>query len=367
MGHYVGLDVHSKACVFEVQDAQGAIVARGSVPTTREGLATLGAHCPAATPIALESGTVAFFVARHLTALGFVPAVIDAHEVRLKAHRPRQKSDRRDAHELCEGLRRDVYRTRIHVPPAAVAELRELLSRRRHFVRLQGAEINAAKRLLRSAGLGHLTRDLGSTTGWRRLLATLPPDTALQGYVTQHLAAWQCAGEQIAVLEQALTQHQETYADDVRRLQTIPGVGPIVALTTIATFSDVGRFPSAKYAASYTGLVPATYQSGSREAHGHITKTGSTEFRRVICEAAHDARRPRHPLHPYFARLCAKRGYKMAVVAVAHRLCRIMFAMLRDHHEFDVTKLGIDVGPFTTTVVRHYRLRPVNTRPLGAR
>src|SRR5215831_15337407 len=166
MEHYAGVDVHSKACVFEVQDAQGKIVARGSVATTPEGLATLRAHCPAGTPVALESGTVAFFVARQLTALGFVPAVIDAREVRLKAHRPRQKSDRRDAHELCEGLRRDIYRTRIHVPPLAVAELRETLSRRRHFVRLQAAEINAAKRLLRMAGLGRLSRDLGSDTGW---------------------------------------------------------------------------------------------------------------------------------------------------------------------------------------------------------
>jgi transposase len=360
MGQYAGVDVHSKACVFEVQDAQGAVVARGSVPTTPEGLATLRAHCSAGTPVALESGTVAFFVARQLTALGFMPAVIDAREVRLKAYRPRQKSDRRDAHELCEGLRRDIYRTRIHVPPVEVAELRETLSRRRHFVRLQAAEINAAKRLLRTAGLGHLTRDLGTNTGWMRLRATLP-ESSLAAYVAQHHAAWRCAGEQIAALEQRLNQQQRAFADDVRRLETIPGVGPIVALTAMATFSDVSRFPGAKYAASYIGLVPTTYQSGARDAHGHITKAGSTDFRTVVCEAAHQAARPRHPLHPYFARLCAKRGYKMAVVAVAHRLCRIMFAMLRDEADFDVTKLGIDVGPFTHTAVRHYRLRKVHT------
>jgi len=56
---------------------------------------------PAGTPVALESGTVAFFVARQLTALGLAPLVVDAHEVRLKARRPTQKSDRRDAFELC--------------------------------------------------------------------------------------------------------------------------------------------------------------------------------------------------------------------------------------------------------------------------
>ena len=99
--------------------------------------------------------------------------------------------------------------------------------------------------------------------------------------------------------------------------------------TTVAVLSDAQRFPSAKHAASYAGLVPSTAQSGDRDTHGHITKRGSAALRTLLCEAAHHAQRPTHPLHPYFIRLCAKRGYKMAVVAVAHRLCRILFAMLR--------------------------------------
>src|SRR5439155_5542435 len=112
------------------------------------------------------------------------------------------------------------------------------------------------------------------------------------------------------------------------RLQTIPGVGSIVASTAIAVFSDIGRFPDAQHAASYAGLVPATYPSGARDAHGRITKRGAAELRATLCEAAHHASRPDHPLPPYFAPLAARRGYKMAVVAVAHRLCRIIFAML---------------------------------------
>jgi hypothetical protein len=59
-----------------------------------------------------------------LTTLGFAPRGVDAYEVRLKADRPTQKSDRRDAFELCDGLRRDIYRTVIHVPPRPVARLR---------------------------------------------------------------------------------------------------------------------------------------------------------------------------------------------------------------------------------------------------
>src|SRR5262245_6437675 len=89
----------------------------------------------------------------------------------LSAHRPTQKSDRRDAFELCDGLRRGIDRAIVHVPPRAVARVRETLSRRRHFVRLETAQVNAVKRLLRGAGLGQLSRSLGTEVGWAKLLA----------------------------------------------------------------------------------------------------------------------------------------------------------------------------------------------------
>jgi hypothetical protein len=75
----------------------------------------------------------------------------------------------------------------------------------------------------------------------------------------------------------------------------------------------------------------------------------------MLCEAAQHARQADHPLNPYFAVLCAKRGYRMAVVAVAHRLCRIMFAMLRQQRDFDIKRVGVEEGPFARTTVRRYR------------
>jgi transposase len=357
--YYVGLDVHSKQSTFVVADEAGAIVAEGEVPTTPAGLKELCERqaLAAGTPVALETGTSAFFVARQLSALELAPVVVDAHEVRLKAHRPTQKSDRRDARELCEGLRRGIYRVIVHVPSAQVAHLRDTLSRRRHFVRVQTAEINAAKRLLRGAGQGRVSRDLRSERGWASVLERVAPDGDLRLYIELHRAVWRCAGEQIQALEAVLAAHQHPFVSDLQRLQTIPGVGSIVAATVVAVFADVQRFPDAKHAASYAGLTPSTYQSGSRDVHGRITKRGSAELRAMLCEAAHHAARPQHPLHPYFAQQCAKHGYKRAVIAVAHRLCRIMFAMLRHGRDFDVSKLGIDVGPFEHTSVKLYRLK----------
>jgi transposase len=357
--YYGGLDVHSKQSVFEIQDGTGKVVAQGAVATTPEGLQRLrdDHRLPKGTAVALESGTTAFFVARQLHRLELEPVVIDAREVRLKAHRPTQKSDRRDAHELCEGLRRGIYRVIVHVPPPAVARLRDTLSRRRHFVRVQTAEMNAAKRLLRATGLGHLSRSLRTEAGWAKLLVRLGTEGELRAHIELHHTIWRGAGEQVTALEAMLAEQYQPFAADLRRLQTVPGVGPIVAATVIAVLSDVRRFPDAKHAASYAGLVPSTHQSGERDVHGRITRRGSAELRAMLCEAAHHAARPAHPLNPYFATLCARRGYKMAVIAVAHRLSRILFAMLRDREDFDVSKLGVEVGPFERTTVRLYRLK----------
>lgn len=356
---YVGLDVHSKWSVYVVQDESGQVVGRGQVPTSRDGLRELRqAHgLPTGTQVGLETGTTAFYVARQLWELALEPVVIDAHEVRLKAHRPRQKSDRRDAFEICEGLRRGIYRSIVHVPPEDVTALRETLSRRRHFVRAQTSEVNAVKRLLRGAGLAHRSRSLIVESGWVKLGTALAGEAGLPRLVEHHHAAWRCAGEQVALLEGALAEQSQTFMPDFGRLQTAPGVGPIVSLTAIAVFSDVRRFPSAKHAASYTGLVPSTDQSADRDVHGHLTRRGSAELRAMLCEAAQHASHRNSPLNPYFAKLCATGGYKKAVVGVAHRLCRILYAMLRDQTDFDVRKLGIEVGPFERKVVRPYRLK----------
>src|SRR2546425_3101446 len=120
MGMYVGLDVHSKRSVFVIEAEDGRVVARGDIPTTPAGFRQLRHQhaLGAETPVALETGTVAFYVARELARVGLRPVVIDAHEVRVKAHRPRQKSDRRGAVEPCGGRRRGVYRAVVHGPPA---------------------------------------------------------------------------------------------------------------------------------------------------------------------------------------------------------------------------------------------------------
>lgn len=361
MRAYVGVDVHSKSSVFVIQNERGEELGRGEVPTSAEGFSALQRRfrLSGGTPVALESGTMAFFAARRLRELGLCPSVVDAREVRMKAHRPRQKSDTRDAGALCAGLRQGIYEAIVHVPPERIEHLRNTLSRRRHFVRLATAEINAAKKMLRSAGLSDLSRQtLGTESAWRRLLQALFNQSQVRSFIELHQRAWQSAMEQKAACERNLEEQRALFREELERLRTVPGVGEIVALTAIAVFSDATRFPSAKHAASYAGLVPQTYQSGETDRQGHITRTGSPELRAMLVQAAHTARRQDSPLHPFLRDLSLRLGTRRAVIAVAHRLCRVLYAMLRDKTIFDASKLRAHEPRPRGAGARLYRLKP---------
>ena len=121
----------------------------------------------------------------------------------------------------------------------------------------------------------------------------------------------------------------------VRRLATVPGVGPIVALSFRAFVDRVDRFGSAAQVSAAIGLVPGEASSGERQQRGHITKTGPTELRSLLVQAAWTCwRTSRGPLRHWAAQLAARRGKRIAVVGLARRLSRILYALWRDETEF---------------------------------
>jgi transposase len=310
------------------------------VASTLGGLEKLRAFVPAGTQVALESGTVAFHVSDLLQQLELVPRVIDAAQVRQLCTRKEQKSDRRDAAELAHGLRTQKYTAIVAIPPPGVRALRETLSRRRHFVRLRTAQVNATKRLLRAYGHPELARSLGSVRGWTALCAALVAEPTLRSHVERHHRTWECVSAEIRGLEAEIRVRCEAYHTDLARLQQGPGVGPLVAATFYAVIFDPHRFESAKHLAGYIGIVPRTDQSGDRDRHGPISKKGSSELRAMLCEAAQHARRVNSPLHPFYRKVRDRHGYKRAIIAVAHRLARTLWAMMRDGSDFDPARVG---------------------------
>jgi transposase len=120
----------------------------------------------------------------------------------------------------------------------------------------------------------------------------------------------------------------------VARLATMPSVGPVTALAFVAALDDVGRFQSAHQVQAYLGLVPSEYSSGDRRARGHITKRGDARMRWLLVETAWRILRSSNPqltgLKAWAQQIAARRGKRIATVALARRVAGILFAMWRD-------------------------------------
>ena len=131
-----------------------------------------------------------------------------------------------------------------------------------------------------------------------------------------------------------------------RRLMTAPGVGPLTALSVDATLDTVTRFRDAGAVSAYRGVVPSEASSGKRQRRGPITKAGPPRGRGALVQASWAIwRTPRGSaaLHAGVHRLADRRGKRTAVVALARRLARILFAMWRDGrdgHPARVTRLA---------------------------
>jgi transposase len=358
MKMYLGMDVHCKQTVYVVQDEKGKNLGQGQIETTQADVAKLVKRMkvPKGTEVGFESGTQAIWMSRVLTGLGMKPIVISAQEVRAKARKKNQKSDYRDAHEICDGIRTGMYRSIVFIPDLQLEKLRRALSRRRHFVKICTQEINAAKFLVRSAGIRVGPISLTTGIGWEKFLA-IAEVQELKSDLERHNRLWLAARQEIRELEKEIEEASAEHKSTVELLQTMPGIGPISSTSFVAAIGDPRRFETSGRVASYLGLVPSTYDSGEVERHGHITKSGPPAMRSLLCEAAHSAARVNHPLNPYFVRQCARGGYKKAVVSVAHRMARILYQMWRKGENFDEGKLNVVHKRMVKTKVVHYQLK----------
>jgi transposase len=145
----------------------------------------------------------------------------------------------------------------------------------------------------------------------------------------------------IAELQQAIGRYQEQFRAAVELLQTIPGVGEVVAAAIVAEIgTDMSQFPSAKHLASWAGLCPGNKQSAGKRLGGRTTK-GNVWLRAMLGEAAWSIAYARGSyLSAQYHRLARRRGKNKAAMAVAHSLLVIAYCVLRDQRPY--AELGAD-------------------------
>ena len=363
----IGLDGHSKTSSYAAQDGRGKVIGEGQVPSSYEGLGEMVKKlvAPVGTQVVMETGPSTDFLSRICWSLGLEPVVIHAQEVRALARRKRQKSDRRDAFDLCDGWRRGIFTMVVYQPDPDVRRLRRVNSRRRFFVKECSRQIHSVKFQLRQEGLAELCKSLGTEVAWDKLLAD-PRVESLRAYIEMHARMWTQAQQHVEALDKELDEAMKPYEAIETLLCSVPGVGRVTAASFVAALGRVDRFDNSGQVASYLGLVPSSHDSGEVVRHGSITKAGCPPLRSVLCECAHHAGRPDHPLNPYFRRVCAKSGYKKAAVAVAHRLARILFQLWRKGEAFDVEKLNVVRDRQKRTRTYEYRMKSEARPSAGA-
>jgi transposase len=325
---YVGLDIHTKHIALCVLGETGQVVQRARVRGIEEVLRLLKG-LPDRFEVCYEASCG--YGHYHDLLQPLAARVLVAHPGRLRLiFRSRDKNDRKDAERLAKLLYLGEAPT-VHVPSLDVRTWRELINCRSQVIAKRTRAKNALRALLRGAGVAP-PRSPGLWTkqglAWLRQLGL--PTASQQLRRDLLLEEVEALNRQVRRVEQELNRRaQQTPA--VARLRSIPGVGPRTAEAVVAFIDDPQRFPHAKAVGRYFGLVPCQDQSGDKNRLGHITREGPAVVRQLVAEATWQAVRRSATVRAFFER--TQRGdpqrKKIAVVATAHYLVRVMWALLK--------------------------------------
>jgi len=322
-------------------DEEGRIVDRGKVDTMAEALqAVVRRHGLNGVRVALEASTPAFWIRDALVSAGAEVQVTNPYKLRLIAE-SRQKTDENDAAILAELLRCGGLPRAVYVPPPAIRQLREQLSLRRQLIRIRTQVINGAKASMRRRGERYTARTFHTAISWKDQDKALSVVGPLQGL-------WRQVEEERLRIEKKL--NKEWQNDSViQRLQTIPGVGPIVAYTLVAALGEIDRFKSAEQVSSYAGMIPTERSSGEKVVRGSITHQGRSELCGAMVQAAWAVLRTKRPeaegLQKRFYKLMFKRGSQIAIVAMARKLLTIAYQVWKSGTVFDGNRVGKQTKP----------------------
>lgn len=277
------------------------------------------------------------------------------------------KTDRMDARRIAEYLQYGLLRGSF-IPPKPVRELRELTRMRVHIQQDRNRVINRIARLLETVNIklssvathiaGKSSRDIlrRIAEGTRqqpeelaqlaraRMKAKIPdlilaldgrPDAHFRWVLKRLLEKLEWLDSEVAAIDARLCEQMLPHEDLIRRLCTIPGVDVTTARVLIAELgTDMTQFPDASHAASWAGLCPGNAESAGKRFSGR-TRKGDRYLRRILVQSAWGAARTRDCFYAaLFHRLAHRRGMKKAAVAVAHRLLKIAYSLIRQGGEY---------------------------------
>jgi transposase len=243
--------------------------------------------------------------------------------------------DHSDARWLAHLLRLEVL-PQGYIYPRAERPVRDLLRKRSQLVRQRTTNLLSIENLL--------TRNTGSSPSANQIkgldvqqVDELLPNGDLALAVKANLSVMCSADEQTEILERTVTQRVKL-RPQFSFLKTVPGIGQILALTIMLETGDIRRFSSVGNFASYCRCVGSQKISNGKKKGKGNTKNGNKYLAWAFVEAANFAIRFNAKIKSFYQRKKAKTQGVVAIKAVAHKLCRACYYIMRDRVAFDVTK-----------------------------
>ena len=329
--NHAAIDLGSKESQVCVRSADGTLVYEKKHPTRL--LAELMKSWSPSRVI-LETSSEAFRVADAARAAG--------HEVRVvRSTLSKQlgigdrgiKTDLRDARKLSEVSTR-IDLPSVHVPTEEARERRSFLRSREALLASRTQLVNHARGWLRM----NLLKIRNGATGTfpdRFRAAMVKEQRTAPPHIEQILVVIDALNLQMLASNRQLRKLVSA-SELCRRLTTVPGVGPVTALSFVAAIDDVKRFEHAFRLQSYLGLTPGEDSSSERERRTSITKAGPSSVRRALIQAAWAAyvRCPDEPMVKWARQIADRRGKFIAIVALARKMAGILYALWRDNTSY---------------------------------
>jgi transposase len=338
MDYFAGLDVSVKETSVCIVDEAGGLVREVKVASEPEALLqVLLTPGQAFKRIGLEAGPLSQWLFSALAEAGLPVICVETRHMRAVLKAQINKTDRNDARGMAQMMRAGLYRP-VHVKTLRSQKLRMLLTHRKLLQSKAIAIDNDLRATLRNFGLKvGIVGQAKFEVRIKELVEDLPDLAVLVGPL---LIVRRVLREQIGILHRRLLVIVRD--DDVcRRLMTVPGVGPVVALTYRATVDVPARFRNSKAVGAVFGLTPSKYQSGEVSRTGAISRCGDEMMRMMLYEAAQIVlvRSTKWSwLKAWAMKIARHRGMKKAIVALARRLAVIMHRIWVDGTEFRWTQ-----------------------------
>lgn len=332
---YGGIDLHGNNNVVVVIDEEDHVMFKkrlpNHLPTIVDHLSTYRADLKG---LVVESTYNWYWLVDGLMDAGF--CVHLANPVANQQYSGLKYSDDdSDARWLAHLLRLGIL-AQGYIYPKAQRSLRDLLRKRGQLVAQQTSNVLSIQNIIIRNSGSHLSAKRIKQLSQDEVETLLPnADQALS--VSSSLGVVRCLTEQISTLERWIKsrlQHSQLY----ELLQSVKGIGPILAQTILLETGDIKRFASVGDYASYCRLVGSTKVSnGKRKGKGNV-KNGNKYLSWAYSEAAHFAIRFSPQMQRFYQRKASKTSVPIAYKAVAHKLARACYHIMRDKVPFDVDR-----------------------------